>query len=245
VIGLDKNDPNKQPANPFAIYREKYAHMNSAQRVAEAANQTGVSLLALCHDADPRVIKRVLDNHSSGLDHARLIAKVHKTSVGLGFVCNNPTLAKDERVQRNLLKNSVLSESQLRTILIPKNLKQTWKIATGTELTQNNKSRARNMVKEKFTTASPEEKAAFIFDTEGRVLILLSDVPLGEKTIALLCRRTYISMLLIQNLVKFSKTPPKLLKRLEVQSIVKHNEGLKRRIKMHPNYPKSGIRSNR
>jgi hypothetical protein len=242
---LDQNNPNNKPSDPFAVYREKFAHMNPDQRVAEATNQTGVSLLALCHDANPRVIKRVLDNHSSDLDHARLIAKVHKTSVGLGFVCNNPSLAKDERVQRNLLKNPVLSESQLRTILIPKNLKQTWKIASGTEITQNNKSRARNMLKEKFKTASHEEKAAFIYDTEGRALILLSDVPLGEKTIALLCRRTYTSMLLIQNLVKFSKTPPKLLKRLEAQSIVKHNEGLKRRIKMHPNYPKSGFRNDK
>lgn len=239
---MDQKGPNNQPADPFAIYREKFAHMNADQRVAEATMQTGVSLLALCHDTDPRVIKRVLDNHSSGLDHARLIAKVHKTSVGLGFVCNNPSLAKDERVQRNLLKNPVLGESQLKTILIPKNLKQTWKIAMGTEITQNNKSRARKMVKEKFETASHEERAAFIYDTEGRPLILLSDVPLGEKTIALLCRRTYNSMLLIQNLVKFSKTPPKLLKRLEVQSIVKHNQGMKRRIKMHPNYPKSGIK---
>lgn len=237
---MDRNDPDGRPKDPFAIYRDKFAHLNADQRVAEASSQVGDSLLALCHDSDPRVVKMVLDNHSSGLDHARLIAKAHTSSAGLGFICNNPTLARDDRVQRNLLKNPVLTESQLRTILTPKNLKQTWKIAAGTEIAGNNKSRARGMVKEKFRTASPEEKASFIYDTDGRALILLSDAPLGEKTVALLCRRTYNSMLLIQNLAKFSKTPPKLLKRLETQSIVKNNQGLKRRIKMHPNYPKSG-----
>jgi hypothetical protein len=239
-----KNDESKNnPVNPYKIYQERYLSMPTNERLDEAAYQTGESLLALCHDPDTNVIRRVLENHTSGLAHARLIAEVHNTSSGLGFICRNPQLIKDHVVQQKLLKNAVLTDSQLRGVLNSKTLKQAWNIAKSTECAQNNKNRARMVVKEKFRRASQEERAAFIYDTEGRVLMLIHDIPFGEKAISILCKKTYNSVLLIQNLAKCSKTPARLLLRLEKQSIVRHNQGIKQLIKRHANYPKSFSRN--
>jgi hypothetical protein len=230
---------NSKSGNYLTLYRKKFSPMTVDEREREASHQTKELLMALCHDPDVRVIKRVLENHSSGLEHARLIAKVHKNSQGLEYIIRNSQLMFDNRVQTNLLKNPILSDSQIRTLLNPKTLIQTWNIACSHDYPANNKQRARTIVKEKFKRAAQEERAAFIYDTEGRILIIIHDVPFGDQTIAILCKKSYHSLLLIQNLAKCGRTPAKLLRHLEIQSIVKHNKAVKNLIKRHANYPKA------
>jgi len=238
-----KAPENIKNENHLAIYREKFSSMTVDQRINEATLQTGALLFALCHDPDTRVIKKILENHSSGLEHARLIAKFHKNSQGLEFICRNAQLLHDLNVQANLLKNSFITEYQLRMILNSKTLMQSWNIANSRDYPDTNRQNARKILKEKFLRAQPEEKTAFIYDTEGRVLILLHDIPFCQKTTELLCKRTYFSYLLISNLAKCSKTPSDLLRHLIVQNIVKRNEPLKQLIRRHANYPKSFSRN--
>ncbi|MFC1599093.1 hypothetical protein ACFL2U_03765 [Patescibacteria group bacterium] len=238
-----KPNPDDKSGKHLALYQEKYSSMTVDERENEASHQTGDLLLALCHDYEVRVVKRVLENHSSGLEHARLIAKLHKNSQGLEFIVRNSKLISDNRVQNNLLKNSILSEAQIRAILNSKTLSQSWTIASSHDFPSKNKQIARKIVKEKFIQAAQEDRAKFIYDTEGRILILIHDIPFGDQTVAILCKKTYHSLLLIQNLAKCGRTPAKLLRHLEIQNVVKHNKAVKNLIRRHANYPKTHSRN--
>lgn len=228
-----------QSGSYLSVYQKQFASLTAEEREHAATNQRGEYLLALCHDSEPRVIKRVLENHYSGLEHARLIAKFHKNSQGLEFIICNSKLLQDNRVQNNLLKNPVLNDSQIKRILNSKTLLQAWNIASSHEIPDKNKQNARKIVKEKFIKASAEQRASLIYDSEGRVLVIIHDIPFGQQTTVILCRKTYHSVLLIRNLATCSKTPGKLLKHLEIQNIVKRNKAIKRLIRTNPNYPKS------
>ena len=55
------------------------------------------------------------------------------------------------------------------------------------------------------------------------------------KTTALLCRRTYVSTLLIQNIARWSAAPPQLIAHLRRQDIVRRNPQLRLLLEHHPN----------
>lgn len=225
--------------NHQAVYQRNFADMTAAQRVEQAGSAKGELLLALCLDPDPGVIKRVLENHASGLEHFRLIAKAHKSSQGLDFICRNARLLQDLHIQSNLLKNQAMSEPQLRKILRSKTLTQIWNITTNKDFADIHRQNSRRILKEKSFASAPEEKAALICESEGSVLNLLHDVPFDAKTTELLCKREYYSHLLIRNLAICIRTPAKLLKHLLKQIIIKRNKALQDLIKRHQNFPKA------
>lgn len=232
---------NPRLGNHQAVYQKNFAAMTVNERESQAGFVKGDLLFALCLDPEPRVIKRVLENHASGLEHVRLIAKAHKNSQGLEFICRNARLIQDLNVQTNLLRNLFLAEAQLKKILVSKTLLQTWNVSTNREYADNNRQNARKILKEKFFQAQPEDKAALIFDSEGRVLNLLHDIPFDAKTTELLCKRDYYSHLLIRNLAICGRTPAELLKHLFKQNIIKRNKALQDLIRRHQNFPKAHL----
>jgi hypothetical protein len=76
-----------------------------------------------------------------------------------------------------------------------------------------------------------------ILATEARCLAALPDVPMDAATVALLCRRSLASILLIRNLTTWAPCPPVLLVHLSRQTLVRRNPALKAMILRHPNCP--------
>jgi hypothetical protein len=74
-----------------------------------------------------------------------------------------------------------------------------------------------------------------ILTTEGRCLTLLVGLVLDSHATALLCRRTYVSTLLIQNLARWSAAPPALIAHLRRQDVVRRNQALRQLLERHPN----------
>src|SRR5690606_34757629 len=96
---------------------------------------------------------------------------------------------------------------------------------------------ARQELRRSFQQASAEERVGLMFTTEGRCLTMLIGLSFDSKTTALLCGRTYNSTLLIQNVLRFSATPPPLIAHLAKQNSVRRTPSLKKLILQHPNCP--------
>jgi hypothetical protein len=62
-------------------------------------------------------------------------------------------------------------------------------------------------------------------------------LPVDGRTAALLCARTYASLLLVQNIAHWSAAPPALIQHLLKQAVVQRNPRLKQLLQQHPNAP--------
>ena len=82
-----------------------------------------------------------------------------------------------------------------------------------------------------------DERAALLIKTEGRCLILLVNCAIDARTTQMLTSKTSYTVLFIQNLARWSATPPALLAHLIKQPVVRMNAGLKKMILKHPNTP--------
>lgn len=225
------------------IYETVYRSMDRDARISAAQNATGSDLLALCHDPDPHVIHAVLSNAKAGLDAARLIAQHHRTHMGLDHVGRRPELAADALVQRRLLNNAQLPETLLRTIIRPKLLTDIYKVAANREIPERSRVLTRELLQKKFMLASPDERAALLIRTEGRCLVLLVNCALDARTTQMLTSKTSYTALFIQNLARWSATPPALLTHLLKQPLVRRNVGLKKMLLKHRNVPSDTKRS--
>jgi len=65
----------------------------------------------------------------------------------------------------------------------------------------------------------------------------LTNCALDAQTTSLLCQRTGWSMICIQNLARWSATPPQLLRTLLKLPIVRQNPGIRKLLLKHPNMP--------
>jgi hypothetical protein len=207
------------------IYETVFHPMARDERVAAALTAVAENLFALCFDPDPQVISSVLANPKSNLEHARLIAVHHRTGAGLELVGRRSEFVSDAQVQRRLLANPQLPDALLRKIISPKLLTDVYKIAVNRE------------IPEKFMLASPDERAALLVRTEGRCLILLVNCALDARTIQMLTSKTSYTILFIQNLARWSATPPALLAHLLKQPVVRQNFGLRKQLLKHRNVP--------
>ncbi|MEA2747867.1 MAG: hypothetical protein QOI41_2010, partial [Myxococcales bacterium] len=68
-------------------------------------------------------------------------------------------------------------------------------------------------------------------------LIYMTGCAFDAKMTGILCGRPYNSVLFIQNLAKFSATPPALLAHLMKQPFVRKHAPLKKILLQHPNMP--------
>jgi hypothetical protein len=230
-------EPETDPADYRALYERLFHPLDRDARVAAATQASGPELLALCFDADPRVIHAVLANASTGLDHARLIAAHHKNPVGLDQVVARAELARDAQVQRKLLRNDQLSERLLARLLAGKPLLGLFKAGADRDLPERNRVQARAVLRRSWARAASEERADLVLRTEGRVLAMLVGQTFDARTTALLCARAHASMTLIQNLARFGACPPALLVHLVKIPSVRRNPQVRRLLLQHPNMP--------
>lgn len=238
--------PMQEPAQPtepegtgtashLAFYRQHFHALSSDERARVAAFASGEALCAMCFDPVPAVIRMLMENRHTGLEQARLVAAHHQNSAGLEFLLARAELMRDPQVQRLLFRNPQLNEGQLRRLTQGKRLLEVWKLSVSREVTTQTRSNTARLLRTRFATAPAEERVELIFSTEGRALGGLSGLPIDAKTTALLCARTYGSMLLVQNLAHWSATPPALIAHLLKQPLVMRQPRLRALVSQHPN----------
>lgn len=233
----DDEPDQAEELNYRKLYETTYAAVAEDVRVAAAKAETGASLMALCFDPVPVVVRAIFENMSAGFPHARLVAAHHRTPQGLDAVVAKPEFLRDATVQRMLLRNVQLSEPQLKKLLQPKRLAVIYKITIDRDVAERNRQKARNVLRSKWATAQAEERAEMIFGTEGRCLQQLTGLPFDSHTTTLLCARPIASLVLVQNLARFPSTTPPLLAHLMKQPMVKRQVQLRNLILQHPNCP--------
>lgn len=221
----------------LALYKERLHHLSQDERASIAATANGAILSALCFDPLPTVIRAVMENPHAGLEQARLIAMHHHNTTGLEFLLGKPELMRDAQVQRLLWRNPQLNEGQLRRLTQTKRLLDVWKLSVSREATSQTRTNTARLLRTRFATAPAEERVELIFSTEGRALAGLSGLAIDGKTTALLCARSYGSMLLVQNLAHWSATPPALISHLLRQPMVVRQPRLRTMLSHHPNAP--------
>ncbi len=219
------------------VFMTEYAQQSRDYRIKAALEVTGSDLLALCFDPDPQIIHAVLTNPHAGLNHARMIAFHHRTQIGLESVAKRMDFLKDSLVQRRLLRNPQLPTTILNRIMNPKMLMDVYKVSIDREIPERSRTMTREILRKKFMLASSDEKASLLFKTEGRCLILLVACTLDAHATTILCSKSNYTILFIQNLARWSATPPALLAHLLKLNVVRRNQGLAKMILKHPNTP--------
>ena len=233
--------PPPAPDAAHATHRELFERtlhsLEPDARAALAATATEPQLSALCFDPVPEVVTRVLENAHAGLAHARLIAAWHPNPVGLEALGRRGDLFRDGEVQRLLLRNNQTPTHLVRQLLTHRRLHDVYNVAQSHEAAERHRTTAREVLRTRFATASPEERVELILTTEGRVLATLSGLSLDGKSAALLCARTLSSTLLLENLARWPATPPNLVAHLLQQPLVRRMPNLQAAFKRHPNCP--------
>ncbi|HJW44026.1 MAG TPA: hypothetical protein VJ463_06195 [Geothrix sp.] len=228
-----------QSAAKAATHRslfERQLHPQSVdQRTALAGVAVEPELSALCFDPTAEVIRALLENPRVGGVHARLIATHHRTTAGLEALGARTPFTNDAGVRRALLQNPLLPPGLFRRLWAPKRLLEQYLVATSREAPEQTRAMARDLLRASFNQRTGEERAELILTTEGRCLASLVGLTVDGHTTALLCRRTYTSTLLIQNIARWSAAPPQLIAHLRRQDVVKRNQPLRQLLERHPN----------
>lgn len=215
---------------------EQRLHPRSAdERVALARMAAEPELSALCFDPTAEVVRAVLENPRAGTVHARLIAAHHRTAAGLEALGARVAFTHDGGVRRALLQNPLLPPALYRRLWASRRLAEQYLVATSREAPEQVRAMARDLLRASFNQRAGEERAELILTTEGRCLASLTGLTLDGHTTALLCRRTYVSILLIQNIARWSAAPPQLIAHLRRQDAVKRNAQLRQLLERHPN----------
>ena len=233
----DEEDPAAVEGNYRKLYETQLHGLPLEEREKLARTAKGAEAMALCFDPVPQVILGLMENSEVGFPHARLIARHHRTPQGVEHLFRRNEFVRDGQVQRYLLANPMLSDSQLKKLLMSKRLAIIYKWALSRDLPEKNRNRVRHVLRAKWSRAEGDERAALIFQTEGRVLVMLTGLPFDSKTTTLLCQRTYNSVMLVQCLCRFASTPPLVLGHLAKQMIVKRQPHLRTMLSQHPNCP--------
>ncbi len=205
------------------------------QRVAHASRALEPDLSAFCFDPTAEVIRAVLDNPRVGILHARLIATHHRTAAGLEALGSRMAFTNDQGVRRALLQNPLLPAALFRRLWSPKRLLEQYLVAASHDSPEQIRAMARDLLRTTFNQRPGEERVELILTTEGRCLAGMAGLTLDSHATALMCRRTYISTLFIQNLARWSAAPPALIAHLRRQDVVKRNVALRQLLERHPN----------
>jgi len=241
--GAEPQSPEAEAAelksdDSFRALFEKKLHKRPVdERVALARTASDAELSALCFDPTPLVIKSVLQHPRVGLSHARLIARHHRNPIGLEALVQRAAFAADVGVRRWLARNPQLPAGLFRRLWSGRRMVEHHKLAVDRDVPEQTRRAARELLRLRFANGPAEEKVELIVNTEGRVLGALAGLPLDGKTTSLLCGKTYRSTLLIQNLARWSATPPLLIACLLKQDAVRRSPSLRTMLLRHPNTP--------
>lgn len=221
------------------LFETKLHALPEDARTAQAATAIEPELSAYCFDPAPGVVRAVLSNPRTGLSHGRSIAAHHGNAAGLDALGEKAMLIQDGEVQRLLLRNVQTPAPLLQRILSRRRLSDVYNATQSRELPERNRATAMQMLRRRFTEVPAEERVELILRTEGRVLTALSGLTLDGKAAALLCARTYTSMLIIENLARWPATPPPVILHLLKQPLLRQMPALRSMLKRHPNCPAS------
>jgi hypothetical protein len=225
------------------IYETVYRPMERDLRLKAAKEVSGSDLLALCFDPEALVVQELLTNPNASVEHSRMIAQHHRTQMGLEAVARRAEHLKDGLIQRRLLRNPQLPPTILQRIVQPKLILDIYKTAIDREIPERSRILAREVLRKKFMLSSADEKAALLVKTEGRCLLHLTNCSLDSHATQLLCGKTTYTTMFVQNLSRWSATPPMLLSHLLKQPVVRNNMGLKKMLLKHPNMPSDAKRN--
>ncbi|MEO8183572.1 MAG: hypothetical protein ABI895_32470 [Deltaproteobacteria bacterium] len=227
--------PPVDEVNFRRVYETRFRDLEVGQRKDVALHVSGPELFALCFDPAPEVIAALLDNLHFGLDHARVVALHHKTPAGLEILARRAQLLRDHHVQRRLLQNMQTPENVLDRVLRLKRLLDVYRLSIDRDLPERNRMKVRARLRPCFANAEPEERATLIIKTEGRCLIGLSGCTFDARTTQILCHQSFLSPLFIQNLARFSATPPVLIQKLLRSPTVQRQPQLRSLLLRHSN----------
>ena len=215
---------------------ERHLHARPLdQRAAQARVAAEPDLSAFCFDPTAEVIRAVMENPRSGTVHARLIATHHRTAAGLEFLGSRAAFTNDGGVRRALLQNPMLPTGLYRRLWSSRRLQEQFLVTTSRDAPEQVRAMARDLLRACFAQRTGEERADLILTTEGRCLASLANPTIDGATTSILCRRTYTSILLIQNLARWNAAPPQLIAHLRRQDAVKRNPALRQLLERHPN----------
>lgn len=232
-----EDEPEVALGNYRQLFETRLHPLPEDQRVAHAHTAEDPVLSALCFDPLPSVIKAVLENVRVGLAHARLVARYHRNPVGLEALCTRAAFSADVGVRRWLVRNPQLPSSIFRRLWGMRRLMELNKVTNDRDIPEGTRRSAREVLRQRFTSAPAEEKVELIINTEGRALAGLIGLPVDGKTASMLCGRTYRSPLLIQNIARWSAAPPALIAHLMKQEAVRRQPQLRLLLVRHPNAP--------
>jgi len=223
----------------LATHRQRFERQLQARpldlRAAQARVAGEPDLSAFCFDPAAKVIHAVLENPRTGGTQARIIAAHHRTAAGLEALGARAAFANDGGVRRALLQNPLLPPGLYRRLWSSRRLLEQFLVASSREAPEQVRAMARDQLRTSFSQRPGEERAELILATEGRCLALLTGLAIDGHATALLCRRTFVSTLFIQNLARWSATPPQLIAHLRRQETVKRNPPLRQLLERHPN----------
>jgi hypothetical protein len=219
------------------LYETTLHPLSADERVALAKTETGDVLFALCFAPEPEVVHALFENMAAGLDHARLIAFHHRSSRGLELLVVRASFARDPMIYRRLLRNPGLTDGQLKRLLMGKRLMEVYKTSLDREAPEKTRVAARGLLRQRFTAASPEERIELVWNTEGRVLVLLTGCTFDSKMTTILCQKQFVSVMLVQSLARFSATPPTVIAAMLRSPMVKRQPHLRNMILQHQNTP--------
>jgi len=240
----DPDTPESEGEDPLATSKaathrqlfEQHLHARPQdERVAQAKVAVEPDLSAWCFDPTAEVIRAVLENPRVGGIHARLIAAHHRTTAGLEALGGRPAFTQDGGVRRALLQNPLLPPGLYRRLWSTRRLLDQYLVAISREAPEQIRAMARDVLRASFSQRAGEERADLILATEGRCLASLVGLTLDSHATAILCRRTYTSTLLVQNIARWSAAPPQLIAHLRRQDLVKRNPVLRQMLERHPN----------
>ncbi|MBK9796423.1 MAG: hypothetical protein IPP58_07975 [Holophagaceae bacterium] len=217
------------------LFEERLHARPVDERAALARAAAEPELSACCFDPTAEVIRALLENPRTGTLQARLIATHHRTSAGLDALGARAAFAGDDGVRRALLQNPILPPALFRRLWAPRRLLEQYLVSASHDSPEQIRAMARDLLRSSFNQRTGEERVELILTTEGRCLMGMQGLTLDSQATALMCRRTYVSTLLIQNLARWSAAPPALIAHLRRQDIVKRNPVLRQLLERHPN----------
>lgn len=232
----------QQSATYRKLYETQLAHLTRDERLARVSGAIEPELSAFCFDAEPVVIHRLFESSHAGLAHARLVASHHRTSTGLEILTKHQSLLNDGQVQRLLLRNGMLPQSLFTRILQPKRLPDIYRTSLSHDIPERTKVWSKNLLRQKWPVAQPEERVELLWQTEARVLPTLQGCHIDAKTTVLLCKRPIVSVILVRNFATWAATPPPLIAHMLKQPLVKRMPQLRNMLLRHPNTPSEAKR---
>ena len=217
------------------LFEQALRHRTEDERAGLARRAEEPELSAYCFDPVAQVVQAVFENPRAGLVHARLVATHHRTSVGLEAVASRAPFAGDPGVRRALLQNPQLPPGIYRRLWSSSRLLEQFLVCVSHDAPEQTRHIAREVLRASFGQRTGEERVELILTSEGRCLTLFAGLTIDGQTTALLCRRSYVSNILIQNIARWSAAPPQLIAHLRKQDVVRRNPQLRMMLQRHPN----------